>query len=154
MKFQDVASLEGPFLRAKLHCFFHGGDVAEHGARGVIACLGSFRLGPGESPLREYEPLDARRRDGFGAKQPAREHFETRDRRRVAVEHVHLTLGHRNCRRDLGGEGELQPPYGIGNKGFVPKRLAFPSTAGGIRLGKPDALNESRHTENLTKRAH
>src|SRR5260370_38922693 len=33
----------------------------------------------------------------------------------------------------------------MGNKGFVPERLAFLPPAGGIRLGRPAALNESRH---------
>src|SRR5438552_6563138 len=35
--------------------------------------------------------------------------------------------------------------YGIENKVFVPERLPFLPPAGGIRLGRPDALDESWH---------
>jgi hypothetical protein len=149
VKRHNVPGLERPVLRTELHCFFHRGNVAEHRTGGLVACLRSFGLGLRESSLREHQALDARRCHRLGSEQTAREGLEAGHRRRIPVEQVHLPLGCRNRRRDLGGQGKLEPGDGVRNERLVTERLALFPRAGHARVGSPCELNESRHAMNL-----
>ena len=146
---EDVACPERFLLRAESHRFFHRGDISKHRARGLVPGCGSFSLGFRQATLREHQTFDPGRCDRFCAQQTPGEHFQAGHRRRVAVEEVDLPFGGRDHRRDLGGQGELPLGQRVGYERLIMKRLTLSSASSGERVGRPGALNQSRHITKL-----